>query len=480
MRACLNRVMLLGHGKLSSLFRGGLQQVERSVKNGVFRRKRARSEPGFFLGLGCCSWWRCFFIGRVRIFFRGRAHYFRWDDAFFHDRFAAGIVVVRDREDQRRAIIQRNKLLLGGETKSPLSNDIPAMVRSDGGSQNFRGSGRGGVDQNGDGIPPNYLLGLGRKKLRRDGLAAQRRQGARRNEKASGRNRLGDLPASAFPHIHYDLAYSLFFRIQETIANFIRAACVERGNAQHQNVGIHFLGDDLRRSQLLSNDIDFFRRSLAAPDYPNLDSRARLAIEKIHGLAHGHVASGKSADGFENVAAANSRFGARTIRQHGENDDVTVALAERQPGLRRACIRELLLVLVVFAGREVAGLRVQGFQHPVQGTGGPRPHVGMVDVILLDFLQDFTVNGERLVGFVVGRAAQDVPNAGVTTDGYRYEKNSNASRSVHAPPFHKKLQSKSIPLPRIGSLWQSKRTPQEGEWSSKVSWDETRGNRQML
>src|SRR6202171_1789127 len=460
MRVCLNRVLLPGHGKISSRFRGGLQQVERSVKDGVFRRKRARSEPGFFLGLGC-SWWRCFFIGRIRIFFRDGAHYFRWDDAFFHDRFAAGIVVVRDREDQRRAIIQRNKLLLGGETKSPFSNDIPAMVRSDGGSQNFRGSGRGGVDQNGDGIPPNYLLGLGRKKLRRDGLAAQRRQGARRNEKASGRNRLGDLSAPEFPHIHYDLAYSLFFRIQETIANFIRAACVERGNAQNQNVGIHLLGDNLGRSQLLSNEIDFFRCSLAAPDYPNLDSRTRLAIEKIHGLAHGHVASGKSADGFENVSAANSRLGARTIRQDGKNDDVTVALAERQPGLRRACIRELLLVLVVFAGREVAGLRVQGFQHPVQGTGGHRPHVGIVDIILLDFLQNLTIDGERLVGFVVRRAAKAVPNAGVTRDGYRYEKNSNASRSVHAPPFQKKLQSKSIPLPRIGTLWQSKRTPQQ-------------------
>src|SRR6266403_1589327 len=427
MRACFNRVMLPGHGKLSSLFRGGPPQVERSVKDGVFRRKRARSEPRFFLGLECSRRW--LFIGRIRIFFRDGTHDFRWDDTFFHDRFAAGIVVVRDREDQRRAIIQRNKLLLGGETKSPLSNNIPAMVRSDGGSQNFRSSGGGGVDQNGDGIPPNYLLGLGRKKLRRNRLAAQRRQGARRNEKASGRNCLGNLSASAFPHIHYDLAYSLFFRVQETIANFIRAACVERGNAQNQNVGIHFQSDDLRRSQLLSNEIDFFRRSFAAPDHPNLDSRARLAIEKIHGLAHGHVASGKSADGFENVAAANSRLGARTIRQHGENNDVAVALAERQPGLRRACICELLLVL---------------------------------DVFLLDFLQDLTIDGERLVGFVVRRAAQDVPNAGVTRDGYRYENNSNASRSVHAPPFQKKLQSKSIPLPRIGTLWQSKRTPQGG------------------
>jgi len=104
----------------------------------------------------------------------------------------------------------------------------PAMVRSDGGSQNFRGSEVvASIKRRRD--SSNYLLGLGRKKLRRDGLAAQRRQGARRNEKASSRNRLGDLSASAFPHIHYDLANSLFFRVQETIANFIRAAASSEG-----------------------------------------------------------------------------------------------------------------------------------------------------------------------------------------------------------------------------------------------------------
>src|SRR5260370_11887206 len=93
MRPWLKRVKLPGHGKRSSLFRGGLQQVERSVKDGVFRRKRARSEPGFFLGLG---WWRCLFIGRIRIIFRGGVNHFRWDDTFFHDRLPAGLVVVLD------------------------------------------------------------------------------------------------------------------------------------------------------------------------------------------------------------------------------------------------------------------------------------------------------------------------------------------------------------------------------------------------
>jgi len=56
----------------------------------------------------------------------------------------------------------------------------------------------------------------------------------------------------------YDLANALLFRVEEAIANFIRAAYVERRDAQNQNVRIHFLGDDLRSSQLLPNEVDFF------------------------------------------------------------------------------------------------------------------------------------------------------------------------------------------------------------------------------
>src|SRR6266436_3798541 len=154
----LNRARRSAHGKLSSLFRRNLHQVKSSMKDGVFRRKWARSEPGFFLG------WRCrrsLFVGGIRLILRNGAHHFGWDDPFFHDRLSAGIIVVRDREDQCRAIIQRDELLLRGETKRTLSNDVPAMVCNNGGSQNFRGPRRRGVDQNGDRILPNNLFWLG-------------------------------------------------------------------------------------------------------------------------------------------------------------------------------------------------------------------------------------------------------------------------------------------------------------------------------
>src|SRR5882757_10707656 len=45
----VERAKLPEHGILSSLFHGNLQQVERAVKDGVFRRERPRPEPRFLL-----------------------------------------------------------------------------------------------------------------------------------------------------------------------------------------------------------------------------------------------------------------------------------------------------------------------------------------------------------------------------------------------------------------------------------------------
>src|SRR5260370_25556841 len=189
---------------LRRLYRGGPQQVERSVRDGVIGRKRAQSERVFLLGLRRR---RRLFLGGIQVLFGDSAHHFRWRDAVFQNRFAAGIVVVRNREDQRRAVVQCNQLLLGGEAERALPNHISAMVCADGGSQNFGGSRGGGVNQDGNGVLPNNLLGLSRNNLCGDRLAAQRSQRAGRNEQTNGRTPLGDLTTPPFPHIPYALAY---------------------------------------------------------------------------------------------------------------------------------------------------------------------------------------------------------------------------------------------------------------------------------
>jgi hypothetical protein len=58
-------------------------------------------------------------------------------------------------------------------------------------------------------------------------------------------------------------------------------------------------------------------------------------------------------------------------------------------------------------------------------------HVGLVHVIGLNLVEDFAVDGEGFVGFVVGGAAENVADAGVTEDGHRDCDDGEASFSIH-------------------------------------------------
>src|SRR5260370_40722376 len=95
---------------------------------------------------------------------------------------------------------------------------------------------------------------------------------------------------------------------------------------------------------------------------------------------------GNPANGFENIAASNSRFGSRAIWKNGEHDHIAIAFAERQARLAGAGVLQFLLVLVVFARGEVAGLRIERFNQPVKGHGGYGAHVRFIDVVFLRFM----------------------------------------------------------------------------------------------
>ena len=213
------------------------------------------------------------------------------------------------------------------------------MIRNNGRGENFCGAGGRCINEHGNRVLPEDLLRLSGEDLCRDGLAAKRGQRARGDEEASDCNGPGNRATAAFAHIQDDLVNALLFRVQQTVADFLGAARIERREAQDENVRVRFLSHDLRCRHFVADDVNFFGRGFAAANNRDLDARARLAIEKIQGLPYGHVTRGESANGFQNVAAANSRLRARTIRQHGENNNVTVALAKRQTSLARGRVR---------------------------------------------------------------------------------------------------------------------------------------------
>ena len=81
-----------------------------------------------------------------------------------------------------------------------------------------------------------------------------------------------------------------------------------------------------------------------------------------------------------------------------------------------AGVGSLFLVVLVFQGAEVGGLRVERIEQAVQGAIGDGVHVGIVHVIALDMFEDFAIDGERAIGFVVVGAAEHVASGGVGDD----------------------------------------------------------------
>src|SRR3984885_11404637 len=82
----------------------------------------------------------------------------------------------------------------------------------------------------------------------------------------------------------------------------------------------------------------------------------------------------------------------------------------------------------------------------MQRPGRNRVHVGFVNVILLNLLQDFAKHRERFVGFIVWSPSQDVANSGVAEYRYGYTNQPNARRSTHRSTLSGKLQKYNTAL----------------------------------
>jgi hypothetical protein len=117
-------------------------------------------------------------------------------------------------------------------------------------------------------------------------------------------------------------------------------------------------------------------------------------MQKIHGLANRHVACREARDGFKNVAAVDAGFFARTIRQNRNHNDVAESLAQGESGIAAHIGCLFLLVVRVLPRGEVARLCVKRFQQAVERAGGHQMKIGLVDVVLLNFLQHFAVHRE--------------------------------------------------------------------------------------
>src|SRR5713226_3715253 len=73
-------------------------------------------------------------------------------------------------------------------------------------------------------------------------------------------------------------------------------------------------------------------------------------------------------------------------------------------------------------------------------------HVGLVNIVVLDLVEDFAINGKRFVGFVIRRVAEHMAQSRVTENDHRKRKYADTCRSIHAPTYlhcHQPRRSRS-------------------------------------
>src|SRR5271168_2721253 len=272
------------HRTLGGFFLRSLQEFEGFAEDGIFWRQRARKRR-LFLRIGRAA----IVIAGVGFVFGGSADNFGRHNAFLQDGLSIAIVIIGNRQKERGPVVERNQFLFRGQAKSALANDVPAVVRNHGGRQHF-GCSRGRcVDQHGNRRFPDHFAGIGRENLRGNRLAAQCRQGPRRNKKLRDGNRFRNWSTPAFAKIQDHFTSALFFRVHQPGAYFIGASWIQRRQAKDKNIRIGLRGDNFWNAEFFAHQVDFVWISFAAADDSNFYTRARLAMKEVHCLAKGHI-----------------------------------------------------------------------------------------------------------------------------------------------------------------------------------------------
>ena len=154
-------------------------------------------------------------------------HHFGGGDAFFQNRFSAGIVVIGHREHHGGAVIHGNGFLLGGQTEGTLADHVTAMIGEKGGGEHFGGARSGCIGQHRNWVFPDDFVRLRRKHLRRHRLSTQGRQRATRNKQPRHRDAFRNRTATALAQIQNQLVNSLLIGVDQPRTHFLRASSVQ-------------------------------------------------------------------------------------------------------------------------------------------------------------------------------------------------------------------------------------------------------------
>ena len=174
--------------------------------------------------------------------------------------------------------------------------------------------------------------------------------------------------------------HALLFRFHQPSAYFLCSSRVQRLQPQYQGIAVALL---LPSSLPVAfpEPRPLVRGGFPSPNHATF-TPVPAARSVVLSLPYGHVPGRESPDGLENVAAMNSGF----FRRLSGRIEIAITYPNRllsviplSPVPAFWCF---LLEFVVFARRQVAGLRVQRFEQPMQRARRHHAHVRLIDIVV--------------------------------------------------------------------------------------------------
>ena len=246
--------------------------------------------------------------------------------AIIDNGFAIRSRVKGNRQNHSSAVIQWNQFLLRGSPERPLTHYVAALVSLDCTRQNLSGARGTRRDQDVDWRAPHCFVRFRHEIFVRYGLPFERRDLAGRQKELCCRDRIRNVPARAITKVDDQLVNTLLIELRKLVVQFRHVYLIHGWNA---NV-CHIVGDAIRHNVLRGNDLaidrDFLRLRLPAPNHANFHIRAGRALQKHAGLPDRHIARTESANGFQNFSATQTGFFGRTVRHHGNHNDIAESL----------------------------------------------------------------------------------------------------------------------------------------------------------
>ena len=126
-----------------------------------------------------------------------------------------------------------------------------------------------------------------------------------------------------------------------------------------------------------------------------------LAPQQHRGVGQRHVARRHAADGLDHVAGGEARLRGRRTGDRAHHAHVAELLGEDQPDVGALHVLGLEVFLVLI-GIQIAGERIDRFQHAVQRAQGDALHVGLFDVLALNARNHVAEHANVFVGVVGG------------------------------------------------------------------------------